>query len=891
MCHRVDGRDKPGHDVGSNSFGVDRPRFATFAAQTASMQSKSLSRIRFPLALRLALRDFRGGFAGFFIFLACLALGVAAITGVGAMAHALSDGLAQKGRIILGGDMSFGLVQREATPHERAVLSSHGKLAQVALMRAMARRPDGELALVEIKAVDRTYPTQGAVGLDPAKPLADVLALRDGAYGVAADPTLTARLGLKRGDRFTIGAQTFALRADLVSEPDKLAGGVAFGPRVLMSQEALRATHLLVPGALVKWLYRLTIGGAIPPTDAELAGVAVSVRAALPNAGFEIRTRKNVSPEFSRGLERFSQFLTLVGLTSLIIGGVGVANAVHVFVERKKPVIATLKALGATGGFVFAIMLAEVMLMAAIGMAAGVALGSALPFLLEAAFGALIPFPLAPSLYPSEIGAGLLYGTLTALAFSLPPLGRAHDVPVSALFRDEVAPQASRTRWRYLAMAGAAALGLALAVLYLTADRPLALTYLAACFGGFLFLRAAAALLMAAARRAPHMRRVELRLALANLYRPGALTPSIVLSLGLGLSLLVGLALIDANLRRELAHSQPGVTPTFFFLGIPAGEAKDFRRFLGQHAETGHVQLVPMLRGRIVALKGVPAEKAKVKDKAAWALLGDRGITFAATVPPGSSVVAGQWWDAAYAGPPLVSLAADVADGLGLGVGDSVTVNVLGRVITARVANLRHVDWRDFGINFVLVFSPNSFAGAPYSDLATVTFPDANGSGRDAGLVRAVAKAFPAVVSLNVKDALQAIKDVVDQLALAVRGAASVALIAATLVLGGALAAAQQTRLYDSVILKVLGATRARLVAAFICEFGLIGLATAAFGVLAGSLAALAVVRFVMKLDFVWFWPQALAAALAALAAAILLGLVGTFRVLGQKPAQYLRNL
>lgn len=844
-----------------------------------------------PLALRLALRDFRGGFSGFFIFLACLALGVAAITGVGAIAHALSDGLAQKGRIILGGDISFELVQREVSTPERAVLSAYGKLAPVALMRAMARRPDGQSALVEIKAADSSYPTQGSVGLDPPQPLADVLALRDGAYGIAADPTITARLGLKRGDRFEIGTQTFALRATLLSEPDKLAGGVGFGPRVLMSQAGLRATHLLMPGALVKWLYRLNFPGTTPPSDAKLASIAAAVRAALPNAGFEIRTRKNVSPEFSRGLERFSQFLTLVGLTSLIIGGVGVGNAVHVFVERKKPTIATLKAVGATGGLVFAIMLAEVMFMAAIGMALGVAAGSALPFLLDAVFARLIAFPLAPGLYPSEIGAGLLYGTLTALAFCLGPLGRAHDVPVSALFRDEVAPQPTRARWRYRVMAAAATMGLAAAVLFFTADRRLALTYLAACFGGFLFLRGAAALLMAAARRAPRMRWVELRLAVANLHRPGALTPSIVLSLGLGLTLLVGLALIDANLRRELDQSRPGVTPSFFFLGIPQAKTDEFRHFLEQQAKTGRVELVPMLRGRITALQGIPAEKAKVKDKVAWALLGDRGITFAATVPPGSKIVAGTWWDKAYAGPPLVSLAADVADGLRLGVGDQIGVNVLGRTITARVANLRHVDWRNFGINFVLVFSPHTFAGAPYSDLATVTFPEGDNAGRDVALVRAAAKAFPAVVSLRVKDALDAIKDVVDQLALAVRGAASIALVAATLVLGGALAAGQQTRLYDSVVLKVLGATRARLLLAFFCEFGLVGLASAAFGVVAGSLAALAVVRFVMKLDFVWLWPLTLAAALGALAVAILLGLVGTFRILGRKPAQYLRNL
>jgi putative ABC transport system permease protein len=843
-----------------------------------------------PIFFRLALRDFRGGFAGFFIFLACLALGVAAITGVGAIAHSLGDGLAQKGRVILGGDISFELVQREASPQERDVLAKQGRVATIALMRAMAHT-DAQSALVEIKAVDQTYPVEGAVAIAPAMPLAAALALRDGAYGVAADPAITARLGLKLGDRFKLGTAVFQLRADLISEPDKLAGGVGFGPRVLMSQEALRATELLQPGSLVKWLYRISVVGDAPPSDAKLAAIAAAVHAALPEAGFEVRTRKNVSPEFSRGLERFSQFLTLVGLTSLIIGGVGIANAVSVFVERKKPTIATLKALGATGGFVFAIMLTEVLLMAALGMALGVAAGSALPFLISAGFGKFIPFPLAPALYPSEMAIGLLYGTLTTLAFCLGPMGRAHDVPVPALFRDEVAPDQVRLRWRYRLMAALAALGLAAAVLALTADRKLALIYLAACFGGFVMLRAAAWLLMAAAKRAPRPRRVELRLALANLHRPGALTPSIVLSLGLGLTLLVGLALTDANLRRELDQSRPGTTPSFFFLGIPQAQADSFRSLLKENAATGSLELVPMLRGRITAMKGIPSERVKVKDKAAWALLGDRGITFADALPEGSTLVAGTWWDKAYAGPPLVSIEADVADGLGLKRGDAISVNVLGRTITATIANLRHVDWRNMGINFVLVFSPNVFAGAPYTDLATVTFPRDDKAGSDVSLVRIVAKHFPAVVSLRVKDALDAIKDVVDQLGFAVRGAASVALVAATLVLGGALAAGQATRLYDSVVLKVLGATRGRLLLAFLCEFGLIGLATAVFGVLAGSLAAMAIVRFVMKIDFAWLWPQAFAAAFGALAVAVVLGLAGTFRILGRKPALYLRNL
>lgn len=842
------------------------------------------TRLSLSLALRLALRDFRGGFSGFWIFLACLALGLAAITGVGSASRSLAEGLIQQGRVILGGDVSFELVQREASAPELNFLAAHGRLSRIALMRAMARRDNGQAGLVEIKAVDAAYPAQGTVSLSPPQKLADALAERDGVYGVVADPTLMARLDLREGEDFKIGTQSFALRAILVSEPDKLAGSVGFGPRVLMSESALRATGLLQPGALVKWLYRLSLFRGEP-----IDSIAPAMRAAFPAGGFEIRTWKNVSPQFSRDLDRFSQFLTLVGLSSLLIGGVGVVNAVAGFVERKRETIATMKALGAPGGFVFLVMLVEVLAMAAIAMTAGVAVGAALPFALKAAFGALIPFPLAPSIFPGEIFAGLLYGTLTALTFSLAPLGRAHDVPVSALFRDEVAPAPQRPRRRYIIMLLAAACVLALSVGMLAADRWLALIYLAAAAGGFVFLRAAAVFIMAGARKLPHTRRIELRLAISNLHRPGALTPSILVSLGLGLALVVALAMIDGNLHHVFDRPRAADTPSYFFLGVTNAEAQDFRGFLTRHAPGAKLESVPMLRGRIVAIKGRPVNTLKVKDDVAWVIEGDRGISFSATIPSGSTLARGQWWRADYSGPPLVSLDSEVADGLGLRPGDLITVNVLGRNVTARIANLRKVDWRNLGINFVLIYSPNSFAGAPFSELVTAALP--RDAAPDTALVRDVAKAFPDVVSLRVKDALDAVKDIVDKLALAVRGAASIALLAATLVLGGALAAAQRARLYDVVVLKTLGATRWRLVGAFLCEFALIGIAAAVFGVAIGGGAALAVVRSVMKLDFVWLWPQALGAAGSAFLAAVFLGLVGTWHILGQKPAKYLRKL
>ena len=364
-----------------------------------------------------------------------------------------------------------------------------------------------------------------------------------------------------------------------------------------------------------------------------------------------------------------------------------------------------------------------------------------------------------------------------------------------------------------------------------------------------------------------------------------------MLSLGLGLALLVALTLIDANIRAQLSRTVPGETPSFFFLDLRHTQAQSFSDFLHAKAADGTLELVPMMRGRITKVNGTPVAKVKPGDKAAWVLQGDRGITFSPILPSGSTLSRGPWWAADYAGKPLVSLEDDIARGLDLKLGDSITVNVFGRDITATVANTRKVDWRKFGINFVLVFSPNTFAGAPYSDLASITFPKAGTATRDFALLREVADAYPGVTIIRVKDALDAVAGVVSQLATAIRGAASVALAASVLVLAGALAAGQEARLYDAVVLKTLGATRARLLAAFLLEYGILGLATAIFGVAAGGAAAWAVVSKVMSLDFVWLWPQALAAAGGALVVTVALGLAGTWRILGRKPAPYLRNL
>lgn len=845
------------------------------------------------LILRLVRREVPRSISQFGVLIACIALGVAAIVAVISLSRALDEGLQREGRVILGADAAFTLIQRPATDAERRAIGRHGTLSEIALSRAMARAGE-ESALVEIKAVDEAYPVAGeaiVTGKEgrEARPLAQLLAPdATGLEGIVVDPVLAGRFALGIGGVIEIGATRFRIAGLLQSEPDKLSGGLGFGPRVIMSRAGLDRTGLVQPGSLTRFVYRLDLGAGAD--EARLRQAQAAVAAEVPDAGWQVASRMRASPQLQRQVGRFTEFLTLVGLTALLIGGVGVANASRAFAERQVPRIATLKSLGATRRFVFASALAQVLAFGLIGVVIGLALGAALPWLAITLAGHLLPYPLQAGLYAHELGLGLAYGLATVLAFSVLPLARAKAVPASTLFRDTFGDTRFRPDLADLALLASSLAAFVALAIGTASDQRIAMIYIVAAAGAVVALRAIAWLVMRLARGLPRPASPVARLALANLHRPGSLTPSVILSLGLGLALMVALTLIDINLSRQFRAALPGMAPSFFFIDIPSREMGRFEAFLREKQPKGAIETVPQLRGRIVALKGIAASEFEAAERVSWVLDGDRGITYSATKPEDSTLVAGEWWPAEYRGPPLVSFARDIAEGLGLKVGDEITVNVLGRRITARIANLREIRWQRLGINFIMVFSPNAFAGAPHTFLATLALPADAGGGDEVALAREVGKAFPAISSVRVKEALAAVDALVSQLALAIRASSALALVSSVLVLGGALAASARTRQREGVILKVLGATRGTLVKAMLLEYAMLGAIAVVFGLVCGAIAAAAIVGQIMNLEFEMPWIEVLSIAFISFSVTIVLGLAGTWHLLGQKPAPYLRH-
>jgi putative ABC transport system permease protein len=840
---------------------------------------------RLPLILGIAARDLRSGLAGFRIFIACVALGVMVITGVGAVSDALRAGFEKQGEAILGGDATLARTHVRAAGEERAAIDALGRVSETAAMRTMARRVDGaDQALAELKAVDAAYPLVGSVEVEGGKPLQD--ALREGAV---VDPALLERLKLKVGDEVRLGEAPVRIAGALKSEPDGITDRLTYGPRVLISAATLDKSQLLKPGTLVRWRYAVKLHDGAASED-ELLALRQRIESDLPEAGFTIADRRDPSPQISRTLERLRQFLTLIGLTALLVGGVGIANAVATFIDKRRKVIATMKSLGATSRMVLGIFLAEVLAMAAVGVVVGLALGTLAPFALDALFGDLLPIAAEMTVTPLSIATALIYGFGVALLFALWPLGRVERVSAGVLFRDEVAPESTLPRrWVILTTLGIALALIAFAML--TSDSKRIAVYFA---GGLVVVFAVFYALGAAvtwiARHLPRPPVPELSLALGNLGAPGGLTRSVVLSLGAGLSLLVAVALADASVVRELGERLPASSPDYFVLDVPKEDYGAMQALIEQQVPGATLEEAPMLRGRLVRLGDTPVEDIKAPPEAQWVLTGDRGLSYADEVPRGSRLVAGTWWPKDYDGEPLVSFEADLAGKLGLKLGDTVTVNVLGRNVTARIANLREVKWESLAINFVMLFSPNTLAGAPHNLLVTIALPHATPLAQEGEAMRALGQAYPSITAIRVKDVLSAVNSVFAKVMTAVRVAGSVTLIAGALVLAGALATAQRRRILEAVILKTLGATRRRILTSHLLEYLILSSVTAAFAVVLGTLAAFIVVTELMRVGF------AFSAGAVALPLALSMGLVflfggaGTWAVLRAPAVPYLRS-
>lgn len=831
-------------------------------------------------AWKLARRELSARFRGLRLLLVCLFLGVGALAAIGTLTGSIEQELSSRGRTILGGDVEVAVWQRSPSAEEMAAFAALGKVSTGLRMQAMAQA--GELAApVELKAVDSAWPLVGRLALKDGRqvggPAPGTAWLSQG----AAD-----RLALARGGKIKIGTDELTVGGIIADEPDRLGEGFALGPGVIVPAEFPAQAGLTAPGAMYRSKTRIAFS---QPRDPQAE--ADRLKARFPSSGFDLRTRDKAAPGAERFVSRMGEFLVLVGLAALVIAGIGIGGGVSSYLEARRANVATLKVLGAASGDVARIYLLQVAAAALAGSVAGLIAGVLITPLLAGALGALLPVKAGLLIDPAALVRAAAYGLLVALIFAAPPLLAARRFPAMALMRARVSPLGSVWRESLLPV-GIGLAGIAGLAMTSAAQPKVTELFLAGSAALLALLALLGWVIRWTAARLPRPANPLLRQALSNLHRPGAKTGGLVTALGFGLSAFVLLAAVQTALDANIARRVPARAPDYFVLDLDRTSEAAFRAEIARLAPQAKVRTVPALRGailaygpeaamiRVASLKAIPDE--------AWPLRGERGLTYADAVPEGNTLTKGQWWPKGYAGEPLVSIDEKLAEALNLGIGDKLTIGLLGVEVTARIASFRRIDWDSMGFNYVLVFSPNTLASAPHKLAATIDLPPQAPRGE---LLRALVRGFPASSVIEVGGVLTQARELLGQVSLAILAASSVAVLAGIAVLLGAIAAARASRTYDNVILRVLGASRGQLLALQLAEYALLALVLAVVALALGSGAAWLVV--VQQFGFDWLpdWPRVLAVLALGLILVLGFALAASLPLLRARPAQALREL
>lgn len=838
-------------------------------------------------AWRIARRGLDWRFRGLRLLLVCLVLGTAALAAIGTLTGAITGELAARGRSMLGGDVEFTLAARTADATERAALDALGTVSVGTRLQAIARRP-GDLAVtvpVELKAVDSHWPLYGTFSLEGGRAAA-------APAGMTAwiAPGVSDRLGVKPGDRLQIGQAVLTVAGVIGQEPDRLGEGFALGPTVIIGNDALAATGLVQTGSMARTKYRVRIAAG---TDPQV--LADRIKARFPAAGFEIRTRDKASPGLDRFVSRMGQFLILVALAALAIAGIGIGNGVTSYLEARRSSIATLKILGATGGDIARIYLLQLASAAAIAIAVGLAIGVATTPVIGKALQGLLPIEAGFVIDPRALAIAATYGLLISLTFAVPPLLRARDFPAMVLMRTQIAPL--HERWRAAILPVAAGIsGIAALAVLTSPQKLLAAGFLGGAAALFALLAALGFGLTRVAARMPRPKGPIARMALANLHRPGAQTGALVVALGFGLAAFVLLAAIQTSLDANIARRVPQKAPDYFVLDVPPAALPQFEGIVKAAAAGATIRTVPAMRGAIVAY-GPPDRMVRVADLKeipdnAWALRGDRGLTYSALLPEGNVVTEGRWWPANYTGEPLVSVDEQLRDVLALKLGDRITITLLGVERSATIASFRRIDWDSMGFNYVLVFSPNAIADAPHNMAATIALPgDEKSPEVRRAILSGLVRALPSSSVIEIGPVLGQVRDILSQMGTAILAAASVAILAGMAVLAGAIAAARERRQYDTVILRVLGASRRQLLALLLAEYGLLCALLAGVALILGTATGWLVITQLFEFEWMPSWPVVLSVLAAGIALVLGLAIAGSITLLRTRPAKALREL
>ena len=881
---------------------------------------------------RMAWRETRGAWRHFLYFFACIAIGVGALVGVSLFSTHVERAVTKEARGILGGDLEIRLTHTLSLAGQAVLqgLSDQGlALTHVSELVAMAARtthgpPSTQSTqIIELKAVESMYPLYGDIRLDPVQSL-DMLLHPDerrcgghSCFGAVVQESLLIRMGLSVGDPLKIGQARFLITGIVRTEPDRMANAFTLGPRVMIAQEGLRAAQLIRPGSRVRERYLVKT-----PSDMPLDPLLSDLRDRLASDSVRISSYRTSQSQLRQFLDQLSRYLGLIGLTALFIGGLGVGTSIHAFLRDKLRTIAILKAVGADSATVVSTYVVQAIFLGCVGSFAGIILGIALqrglPSLMASMFGSDLLEQLGvsselswPSVWPLLKGAAL--GLLSTLLFTLWPLLKIREVQPGAIFRRDaepmtIEPGTSSLRWwvrwgladRWnVGTAGGIVLGLCVLSVWQAGSWSIGFLFLGALSLAIAILFICARVLIVGLASVPRPPVLSLRHALGNVVRPGSQATGIMVAIGIGVMVIVTVSLVEQALLHQIQENRPADAPTFFFIDIQADQAEAFVSLVDRQTDQARPELTPLVRSRLHAINGhvVTMEGGMEKDDKRtdgkegqgkqWYLTREYVLTFMDKLPKDNQVVKGEWWKPGQVfSTPQVSVEEDAAKHLSLAIGSTVEFDIQGTKVSAEVRSIRKVEWGNFSTNFYMILSPGAIEGAPFTYVATVRVSPE----KEIPLQQAVVASFPNISAINIGDVLDGFARVLDRLSLAIRAVAIFCVVAGGLVMAAALASTRYRRLYESVILKALGATRGLIARAFAMEYVLLGAVAGLIGLTLGSALSWTLVRFVF--DLPWsIYPRVLGLGLfLTMLLTLIVGFASTYRILGQRPLAVLRH-
>lgn len=841
-------------------------------------------------AIRIGLLDMRGDVRRFGLLIICLAVGTALIAGVSSVGASIKQAVEQNAAVLMGGDLELSRADRQATSEELALIGTFGKVASVidTNVRAEANQRD---AFVDLVAIGPAYPLLGRVGSPqlPADQRAyDFLSFRDGKFGALVDPLMLDQLSAKVGETIRIAGTEFQVRGALASIPDAAVRGFRLGLPTVITSDALavladRTSPL--PGLGTFFRYKLLLNQG----DAESGKVAVE--AALHDPSWTVRSAREGLGPMVRYYDLFMRFLVIVGLASLLIGGVSVWTSISAYVAEKANVIAVLRSMGAGRTRIFIHFFAQVAALAVVGVGIGLLIGAATALLALPIVGAAVGVNLPSTLHaqPLLVAAGV--GLLIAFAFSYLPLQQAQTISPVTLFRSKglAAPPIDWwglfTSWRIVPLAVAAVLFLWLAVI-MTSDPLLVAAFAIVSVLSVVLFRVAIFLADALLRRLPPSRNRLLRYALRGISGEGSNAPSVVVSVGMALAMLVVVLVLQVNLRNEYLGASVFDAPTLVASDLFPDEVATLQAMKDTGGDVVGFTATPMLRGAVTALNSTPADALSARGpEASFFLSGQIPLTFRKDLPATSKLVSGKWWAADYQGPALLSLHQSLRSGLGINIGDKLTFSIFGDNITAEVANFRDYAWQG-GIDFLATFSPGVLDAYPSTLLGAVTAAP----GREEAVERHLAQALPDVRFIAIGATLEQITKALSQLSLAASLVGGLAVGNGLLVLIGSLAAGRRQRQADAVITKMLGAKRFDVLSVSVVHYLMLASFAALLATPLGIGLAWILTMVLLDVDFA-LDPTTLAA--VDLGAILITGCLGATTIIGVlsvRPARFLRE-